>query len=974
MCDKGGGAMDSTVSDGVLLKNFVGTGQSEGFEIVVRRHGATVMRVCSRLLNRREDVEDATQAVFLTLARKAGGLTNRESVAGWLHHTARYASLQILEAEKIRKQHEQEAGRMKDNTLMPEDGERVKPVLDDELDHLPEKYRVALILHHLEGRTKEEVSRILGKSEGTISTWLDRGRGLLRERLVRRGVGVSVAALAGFLSAESASAALPEPFVLSLGNLAAGREISTQATLLSNGIMKALFIAKLKVAAAVVAGAVLLGGGGAVLLQKSLDKNDAAGAPLPAAGGCVLCGFEREEMQRFSGAGYKLGQVIENYEYYSHGKGVPLPAGHDGDFAVFMGRGSRDTQELVLRRAHASQGRYALERNPAQCEMTAGNWDKYLPWLKDEKPKTPVQTERDWLVQRAGEIWRHRSTVREDMGAERGKAGYPEPAYNPDWSGYERLRFEMTIPDAEGVVGVRIEDAGFRRTQLRVFAIPKGKTVTVDMDMAGAAAAAELDLKKILRYRLRLDGLSAKSLIYLDNVRLVASGGEGQGSYPLVTDDRPCEPFARKLIAPPPILKDAAGVVRKTGKVEKLGPVAVTELPGTLPCGPGHLGGFGETYFISAERGAVAYDNDRLAVMFGAGGSKKSKPLPGGIYASASFDGGATWGGLAPGEKDAALLVPGARNTCSGGLCSDESGSLYYTGMLYCDTYSEGSDMFFQEIAFDGRRWIPRPMTLADQTLGKCTGLARVLRLSSGRLWMAFHDKAQPLAKYSDTDGAVWCPAMNPEDKPPRKPFTPKIGDKLPEKILLEQGYPVPGELLVPYKGQTAAFDKWGDAWSIFDGETWGPVQRIEAMPKSPGEGVGGWTYNRAFETYFPDGRIFLAARRGKELLCVNNAGGAWARETVDTGADGDITSYVLTRSGETVFCFYAVKKADTCDIRLRRWAGEWSAVETLHTETEKLNKLAAPVVSPPDYAPVFWDNVAVGDRSWVKFMRIPNP
>src|SRR5688572_6788817 len=177
----------STPPDGLLLGEFVATGSPEAFEELVRRHAGLVAGVCRRIAPR--DAEDVAQAVFLTLAHKASSLRGLPSVAGWLHHVARDLARNALRAAARQQKREREAGGMRENGSGREAGwEEIRPILDRELDALPEKYRVPLLLHYMQGRTQEDIAHELGCQVGTISTWLHRGRDLLRGRLARAGV------------------------------------------------------------------------------------------------------------------------------------------------------------------------------------------------------------------------------------------------------------------------------------------------------------------------------------------------------------------------------------------------------------------------------------------------------------------------------------------------------------------------------------------------------------------------------------------------------------------------------------------------------------------------------------------------------------------------------------------------------------------------------------------------------------------
>src|SRR5207248_4653019 len=132
-----------TPTDGRLLAEFTSTGSPAAFEELVRRYNTLVAGVCRRILRTPQDAEDVAQAVFLTLAHKAGALRDLPSVAGWLHHVARDLARNALKSASRQRRREREAGQMKQDDPPDETGwEELRPILDQELDALPEKYRV----------------------------------------------------------------------------------------------------------------------------------------------------------------------------------------------------------------------------------------------------------------------------------------------------------------------------------------------------------------------------------------------------------------------------------------------------------------------------------------------------------------------------------------------------------------------------------------------------------------------------------------------------------------------------------------------------------------------------------------------------------------------------------------------------------------------------------------------------------------
>jgi serpin B len=279
------GAGDPT--DGSLLTRFADRRDEAAFELLLLRHGPMVWNVCRRVLGSAGDADDAFQATFLVLVRKAGSIAKRDSVASWLHGVARRIALDARAAAARRRAHERRGAAMPTEGL-PADAARaeVRRVLDEELSRLPEKYRAPLVLCYLEGRTNDEAAGQLGCSRGTIAGRLARARDLLRGRLARRGLALTAAAVATAL-AEAAPAPLPAGLLTTTLKAAAAYTAATAvasptAVALAEGALRAMFLSKLKVAAAVAAAVVLLGAGAGWLWPRA-EAEPAPPDPQPAA-------------------------------------------------------------------------------------------------------------------------------------------------------------------------------------------------------------------------------------------------------------------------------------------------------------------------------------------------------------------------------------------------------------------------------------------------------------------------------------------------------------------------------------------------------------------------------------------------------------------------------------------------------------------------------------------------------------------
>ena len=193
-------------TDADLLERFVAQRDEAAFTALLQRHGPLVLSVCQRVLGNSEDVDDAFQATFLVLVRKAGSIRKYGSVASWLHGVAHRVSLEARTRAARRRAHEKRAENMRQADPSDDAATReLRSILDEELERLPQKYRDPLILHYLASKTKEETAQQLGWSEGTVSGRLARARDLLRDRLARRGVVLSSRRAVGRTLAGSSS-------------------------------------------------------------------------------------------------------------------------------------------------------------------------------------------------------------------------------------------------------------------------------------------------------------------------------------------------------------------------------------------------------------------------------------------------------------------------------------------------------------------------------------------------------------------------------------------------------------------------------------------------------------------------------------------------------------------------------------------------------------------------------------------------
>jgi RNA polymerase sigma factor (sigma-70 family) len=260
------------LTDGQLLERYVRSRDDAAFAALVRRHGPMVWGVCRRFLRSHQDAEDAFQATFLVLVRKAASVV---SVANWLYGVAHQTALKARAIAAKRRSREKQVTAMPEpEVLQHELWDDLQPLLDQELSRLPDKYRAAIIVCDLEGKTRTEAARQLHLAEGTVASRLARARAMLAKRLARHGRAVSGGALAAGLSQQVTSASVPLAVTFSTikaarifaaGQAAAGGVLSARAVALAEGVLKVMLLTKLKIAGAVLMAFAVVGTGAATL-------------------------------------------------------------------------------------------------------------------------------------------------------------------------------------------------------------------------------------------------------------------------------------------------------------------------------------------------------------------------------------------------------------------------------------------------------------------------------------------------------------------------------------------------------------------------------------------------------------------------------------------------------------------------------------------------------------------------------------
>jgi RNA polymerase sigma factor (sigma-70 family) len=201
-------------ADEQLLTAFIARRDDSAFGTLVARHGPMVLGTCRAVLRDANAAEDAFQATFLVLVRRARSIRGHESLAGWLHRVAYRVAVEANRSERRRRDEERTAGTSRALAYEPDEpNDDLRALIHAELERLPRSLRMPIVLCDLAGLSREEAAAALNSTEGSVRGRLARGRSKLRARLTQRGVALSAAALAAALNREASASALPKTWL-----------------------------------------------------------------------------------------------------------------------------------------------------------------------------------------------------------------------------------------------------------------------------------------------------------------------------------------------------------------------------------------------------------------------------------------------------------------------------------------------------------------------------------------------------------------------------------------------------------------------------------------------------------------------------------------------------------------------------------------------------------------------------------------
>ncbi len=320
------------LSDGQLLERFLTRNEQAAFEVLVRRHGPAILGVCRRVLHDRDEAEDVFQATFLTLVRRAQRLDRQGSLGGWLYTVAYRLALRARADARRRAARAARPVASAADPLEELTARELCTALDEEVQRLPDCYRLVVLSCCLEGRRREETAQQLGWTPCKVKARLERGRQLLRRRLAQRGIVLTTALLTGELVQQAAAVRVPllvGPTARAARAFATGdgsRDLSTLAVSLANGMLRGVAVGRIKAVVALLLGFGLVAASVAALAPRtSPAATEPAPKPLAVSGEPARADLFGDPLPpgalvRMGTIHFRHGNYISQLEYAPDGK------------------------------------------------------------------------------------------------------------------------------------------------------------------------------------------------------------------------------------------------------------------------------------------------------------------------------------------------------------------------------------------------------------------------------------------------------------------------------------------------------------------------------------------------------------------------------------------------------------------------------------------------------------------------------